>query len=128
MSSRAISSPAACRVARARRYLDVHHIVFKSKRGSNKASNLITLCSGHHQQLHDGKLAVMGTAPHALTFTWPDDPTRISTRARLDPRGPVDRVPELDLPSAFERAARSAEEALRAGPVFERPTGSRTKT
>ena len=78
-----------CRVpgCRSMRFLDVHHIVFQSKRGSNNASNLITLCSGHHQQLHEGKLAVSGTAPHAVVFTWPADPYRTSTRDRIGPLG-----------------------------------------
>ena len=73
-----------CRVpgCRSQRHLDVHHVVFQSKRGSHKPSNLITLCSGHHQQLHEGQLAVSGQAPHALAFTWRDDPHRTSTRDR----------------------------------------------
>src|SRR5688572_11401876 len=99
-----------CRVpgCRSMRFLDVHHIVFKSRYGSNKASNLVTLCSGHHQQLHDGKLAVSGTAPHAVTFTWPDDPHRMSTRdrSRGDQPCPMGRA-------TFEDAARAAAEALR---------------
>lgn len=35
--------------------LEVHHIVYRSNGGSDKPSNLITLCSRHHKQLHDGK-------------------------------------------------------------------------
>jgi 5-methylcytosine-specific restriction endonuclease McrA len=33
----------------------VHHIVFRSKGGTDKATNLITLCEKHHQSLHAGK-------------------------------------------------------------------------
>ncbi len=60
-----------CRVpgCRSKRNLDVHHIVFQSRRGSHKASNLITLCSGHHQQLHEGALVVSGKAPHAVVLS-----------------------------------------------------------
>src|SRR5690606_27328778 len=36
--------------------LEVHHIKFKSRGGSDTPPNLITLCSKHHKQLHEGKL------------------------------------------------------------------------
>lgn len=36
--------------------LEVHHIVFRSNRGSDDESNLITLCHTCHRALHDGKL------------------------------------------------------------------------
>jgi hypothetical protein len=35
--------------------LHVHHVVFRSKGGSDAASNLKTLCEKHHKTLHDGK-------------------------------------------------------------------------
>lgn len=38
--------------------LEVHHIVFRSKGGSDAPDNLITLCSKHHKALHDGKLTL----------------------------------------------------------------------
>lgn len=36
--------------------LEVHHIVFRSKGGSDEESNLITLCHTCHKNLHDGKI------------------------------------------------------------------------
>ena len=36
--------------------LDVHHIIFRSKGGSDDANNLITLCHDCHKKLHDGKV------------------------------------------------------------------------
>lgn len=36
--------------------LDVHHIVFRSKGGSDEESNLITLCHTCHKDLHNGKI------------------------------------------------------------------------
>lgn len=36
--------------------LEVHHIKFKSQGGSDNPNNLITLCSKHHKELHEGKL------------------------------------------------------------------------
>lgn len=38
--------------------LHVHHIVFRSNGGSDTPDNLITLCSKHHKELHDGKLTL----------------------------------------------------------------------
>jgi len=50
-----------------RRGLEVHHIVFRSQNGSNDPENLVTLCHGHHRRgIHDGYLAVRGTAPGGL--------------------------------------------------------------
>lgn len=35
--------------------LHVHHVVFRSKGGTDTAKNLLTLCEKHHQSLHAGK-------------------------------------------------------------------------
>lgn len=40
--------------------LEVHHIVFRKNGGSDEASNLITLCKTHHDDLHDGKITLKG--------------------------------------------------------------------
>ena len=55
-----------------RRNLQVHHIVWRSKGGSDEEYNLITLCRQHHKHiLHDlMALKIEGTAPHNLTFTF----------------------------------------------------------
>ncbi|MHC9540609.1 MAG: hypothetical protein AB9903_13975 [Vulcanimicrobiota bacterium] len=55
-----------------RRNLQVHHIVWRSKGGSDKECNLITLFKVNHQHiLHDlMALKIEGTAPHNLTFTF----------------------------------------------------------
>jgi hypothetical protein len=60
---------------RSQRHLDIHHIVFQAHRGSNKMSNLVTACAGHHRQLHEGRLTIAGTAPHALVFAFAGDAT-----------------------------------------------------
>lgn len=36
--------------------LEVHHIIFRSKGGSDKEDNLITLCNTCHKDLHSGKI------------------------------------------------------------------------
>lgn len=36
--------------------LEIHHIKYRSKGGSDIPENLITLCSKHHKALHNGKL------------------------------------------------------------------------
>ena len=37
--------------------LEVHHIIYRSKGGSDEADNLITLCHTCHKALHDGKIS-----------------------------------------------------------------------
>jgi hypothetical protein len=51
-----------------RRFLEVHHIIYRSHGGSNDGDNLITLCGFHHRQcLHNGYIIIKGEAPGALT-------------------------------------------------------------
>jgi RuvA, C-terminal domain len=55
---------------RSARNLDLHHIVYQRDGGDHELWNMTVLCSGHHQQLHDGALAISGKAPDALEFVW----------------------------------------------------------
>jgi hypothetical protein len=55
---------------RSARNLDLHHIDFQRDGGSHESWNLTVLCSGHHQELHNGMLTIRGRAPHALEFAW----------------------------------------------------------
>jgi len=41
-----------------RLWLDLHHLDYFSAGGDNSEANLITLCSVHHQLLHDGRLGI----------------------------------------------------------------------
>jgi hypothetical protein len=47
---------------RSSRFLDVHHIRWRSDGGTNSLSNLSTLCGSHHDAVHDGRLIISGTA------------------------------------------------------------------
>lgn len=38
--------------------LEVHHIKFRSQGGSDNPNNLITLCSKHHNMLHEGRIVL----------------------------------------------------------------------
>jgi RuvA, C-terminal domain/HNH endonuclease len=49
---------------RSARFIEVHHIVPRSEGGSHDASNLTSLCDGHHKALHEGKLMLSGRAPN----------------------------------------------------------------
>jgi hypothetical protein len=53
---------------RSTKHLDVHHIVFQSRGGKHRLSNLTLLCSACHHKLHDGMLAITGSAPDKLVF------------------------------------------------------------
>jgi len=57
------------------RYLDIHHVVFRSNGGGHELSNLVLLCDGHHKLLHDGVISIRGTAPDALVFDLPLAPS-----------------------------------------------------
>jgi hypothetical protein len=46
--------------------LHVHHVVFRSKGGSDTPSNLKTLCEKHHTSLHDGKWSLTGSKHKSL--------------------------------------------------------------
>jgi hypothetical protein len=41
---------------RSARNLDLHHVVSRADSGSHDPSNLVTLCSSHHRQLHAGRI------------------------------------------------------------------------
>jgi len=47
-----------CKGKRKDSKLEVHHIIFRSKGGSDEAENLITLCHTCHKALHDGKISL----------------------------------------------------------------------
>jgi hypothetical protein len=48
--------------------VDIHHIKLRKDGGGHQPWNLTTLCSGHHQRLHDGLLSMEGRAPDQLVF------------------------------------------------------------
>lgn len=49
--------------------LEDHHIVFRSRGGSNDPENRATLCHGHHRRgVHEGRIRITGRAPHRLRF------------------------------------------------------------
>lgn len=49
-------------------WLETHHIIFYADGGLTVPENLITLCSGCHTNLHEGRLHIKGSAPHGLRF------------------------------------------------------------
>ena len=54
-----------------RKMLDVHHIVFRSRGGSDELGNLICLCRIHHGLVHRGICKVTGTVGVDLEFERP---------------------------------------------------------
>ncbi len=47
---------------RAKRFLDVHHIITRADGGGHDAENLVVMCSLHHRELHAGAFAMVGPA------------------------------------------------------------------
>jgi len=72
---------------RSGRNLDLHHVVFRSRGGTHAMSNLVTTCSGHHVQVHDGLLEITGVAPDRLVFEFrrrgEDEPHLVLTSERV---------------------------------------------
>jgi len=50
----------------ATQFLEVHHVVPRSAGGSNRAENLVTLCSRCHQMWHERGLGALALIPHPL--------------------------------------------------------------
>jgi 5-methylcytosine-specific restriction endonuclease McrA len=57
---------------RASKYLEIHHIIPRSRGGSHEPDNLILACNAHHVAVHEGRLAIEGTAPNDLRFAHAD--------------------------------------------------------
>jgi hypothetical protein len=110
----------ACAVpgCRSARHLDQHHVVWRSRGGTHAITNLVTLCGGHHDRVHDGRLVITGTAPDALVFQFhrpgEDEPHRVLTSA------PV----RFEAGSDEERSVPRGTEAEQVPSCFERPRGS----
>jgi hypothetical protein len=58
---------------------DVHHIVWASKQGPTKMSNLLTLCVGHHSRVHELGWKMDGDANGEVRFTSPQRRTFVSS-------------------------------------------------
>lgn len=70
-----------------RRWLDVHHITWRSRHGDHATQNLVLLCPFHHRAVHRRGWKIVGDANGALTFAGPD--------GRVLP----ERAPQLPCPS-----------------------------
>ena len=70
-----------CRVPRCRsaRNLEIHHIVHREDGGSHEPSNLVCLCSGHHDAHHNGTLIIRGTADALEVLRLDEGPVDTST-------------------------------------------------
>jgi len=67
---------------RAKRNLEVHHIKNRQHGGQHTVENCGTLCSGHHDQNHDGRLVISG-GPGNWKFEWfPDGGIETATTAQ----------------------------------------------
>lgn len=49
-------------------FLQAHHVTFYSDQGKSVPENLVILCSACHKNVHEGRLRVIGQAPHNLRF------------------------------------------------------------
>ena len=56
---------------RSTRFLEAHHIKPRSEGGGHELWQITLLCDGHHVLLHEGVIAIRGTAPDHLVFELP---------------------------------------------------------
>ena len=85
----------------ATRNLDVHHFEHRQHGGKHTVENCGTICGGHHQQNHRGRLEITGE-PGNWTFRWDTD-ERVMSATRGTPWVFVDEdsVPRgTDVPAA----------------------------
>ncbi len=54
---------------RSRAHLNAHHIIFRSHKGPDDPWNLVTVCRGHHEMLHAGRIRLTGRAPGRLIWS-----------------------------------------------------------
>ena len=54
------------------RYLDAHHVRHWAHGGETKPSNLVSLCSFHHRQVHEGRILIETLDDGAFRFVRPD--------------------------------------------------------
>jgi uncharacterized protein DUF222/HNH endonuclease len=54
------------------RYVDAHHVRHWAHGGETKPSNLVSLCSVHHRQVHEGRILVERLDDGAFRFVRPD--------------------------------------------------------
>jgi hypothetical protein len=67
----------------ARRGLELHHVRFRSRGGSDRAENQTTLCAVHHRiGIHRGWIRCEGEAPDAITWRLPVATFRGDVRIR----------------------------------------------
>jgi hypothetical protein len=69
-----------CRVpgCRSAQNLEVHHLEHRAHGGSHDASNLASLCGGHHALYHQGKLIIRGTADALEVIRLDEEPVDTS--------------------------------------------------
>ncbi|MCA9679532.1 MAG: HNH endonuclease, partial [Myxococcales bacterium] len=121
-----------CRVpgCRSSRFVEVHHVQPRAQGGRHTMDNLISLCGGHHDAVHAGRLRIARAASGEPTFTHADGrpygaPAPMTTRTRHgagrasadasrsgshdDSRGDVEQaLREMGFPAAEARAAAAA--------------------
>ena len=52
----------------ARRDLHSHHVIWRSHGGTDELESQTTVCWIHHDAIHEQRVRVSGTAPHALVW------------------------------------------------------------
>lgn len=95
----------------ARKHLHAHHIVFRSRGGTNDPGNGVTLCAFHHRMLHGELIKVSGRAPEQLEWLPPKVMKFALTRRRRNGLY-VGELDVLTTPSSAGKRLPETDEAL----------------
>ncbi|MCB9563403.1 MAG: HNH endonuclease [Kofleriaceae bacterium] len=88
-----------CRVpgCRASRWVEVHHVRPRAQGGPHTMANLVSLCGGHHDAVHAGRLKITRSASGEVVFTHADGrPYGAPPRTGDDPVTAAVRVDRVD--------------------------------
>ena len=97
---------------RSARHLDVHHIVFQSREGKHRLSNVTLLCSACHRKLHAGMLAITGSAPDKLVFQSRREPEEAFEDVRPRPGNKIADLSRTHVGMANPRIVTTRRESL----------------
>ncbi|MCA9679917.1 MAG: HNH endonuclease, partial [Myxococcales bacterium] len=108
-----------CRVpgCRASRWVEVHHVQPRAQGGRHTMTNLVSLCGGHHDAVHAGRLQIARSASGQVVFTHADGrlygaPPRTSDE-RHEPATAAARVDRADAAHMDLSLAQRIERAMR---------------
>ncbi len=92
--------------------LHIHHIIFKSKRGTNAISNLVCICNFCHEALHNGNLEVFRDSNGLLYWRNKADRLNVLLEEEVKEYLSIPAASIVEVPVERPEAGRAEEEAI----------------